>query len=461
MSSTRTLLVAWTFCLIGAAVACGVVDSPIPTVVPAPVATAPVSPVPATVPADTPASGTRAAATPTPVPEQTLTAPPAPVSPESPTPESLVPMSPLMASLAVTPLAFADSPIVFADYAGSRAATGLEDVQGIDDVLSALSAENPEAMQRIYEGIAIDVDFLSRTIILKDRVGLDVYAFDRSIWSSEPKHEAPGFLLIQGKFDIENVIDNLMELDYTKDSHGGADYYRLGDDFGYSIAHPLRGLGLTLNRVAWLDPWLAAARSTGIVAELIDVQRGRASGLLTSEGHRALAEAVGEGLIGGAFLPPQWVLENWNTVNTGPVERLDRYMKGAGRWDRLSPYSLALFGYRAWEDAEETVVALFYTDPTAAEHDAQELKKRWDGFHYTLIGLMGGTQEVPATASCSPFSTSVFRQPGYSVLVGTCPVVRGQEPDPTVKGPSLWLWLFDTRELQFLVRDLEDLRNEP
>ncbi len=379
-------------------------------------------------------------------------------APESPTPESLVPMSPLMDSLAVTPLAFADSPILFADYAGSRAATGLEGVQGIDDVLSA---ENPDAMRRIYEGIAIDVDFLSRTVTLKDRIGLDVYAFDRSIWSSEPRHEAPGFLLIQGKFDIENVIDNLMELDYTKDSHMGADYYRLGDDFGYSIAHPLRGLGLTLNRVAWLDPWLAAARSTGIVAGLIDVQRGRASGLLTSESHRALAEAVGEGLTSGAFLPPQWVLENWNTVNTGPVERLDRYMKGAGRWDRLSPYSLALFGYRAWEDAEETVVALFYTDPTAAEHDAQELKKRWDGFHYTLIGLMGGTQEVPATASCSPFSTSVFRQPAYSVLVGTCPVLRSEAPDPTVQGPSLWLWLFGARELQFLVGDLDDLRNEP
>ena len=424
-------------------VACNSGGSPTPTV----------ASVPTAVPARTPVAETRAPASPIPTPVPT----------DTPGSETLVPASPLMDSLAVTPLAFADSPILFADYAGSRAATGLEAVQGIDDVLSA---ENPEAMQRIYEGIAIDIDFLSKTVILKDRVGLDVYAFDRSIWSSEARHEAPGFLLVQGKFDIENVIDNLIELGYTKDSHMGADYYRLGDDFGYSIAHPLRGLGLTLNRVAWLDQWLAAARSTGIVAKLIDVQRGDASSLLESESHRALAEAVGEGLIGGAFLPPQWVLENWNTVNTGPVERLDRYMEdaeeGDGRWERLSPYSLALFGYRAWEDAEETVVALFYTDPTAAEHDAQELKKRWDGFHYTLSGLMGEeTPEVPATASCSPFSTSIFRQPAYSVLVGTCPVLRSEAPDPTVKGPSLWSWLFDARELQFLVGDLNDLRNEP
>ena len=387
-----------------------------------------------------------------------MTAPPTPVPPG---PVSPVPMSPLMESLAVTPLAFADSPILFADYAGSRAATGLEGVQGIDDVLSALSTDNPEAMQRIYEGIAIGGDFLSRTVTLKDRVGLDVYAFDRSIWSLEPKHEAPGFLLVQGKFDIENVIDNLMELDYTNDSHMGADYYRLGDDFGYSIAHPLRGLGLTLNRVAWLDPWLAAARSTGTIAGLIGVQRDGKPSILVNDGHRALAEAVGEGLLGGAYMPPQWIVENWNTVNAGPADRLDRYKAGADRWGRLSPYSLALLGYRVREDAEETVVALFYPDPEAAGNDAPELEKRWNSFYYDPAGLLTEPEpeETPVTRSCFPFSTTVIRQAAHSVLVGTCPVLRSEEPDPTVKGSSLWSWLFSARELQFLVRDLEDLRN--
>ena len=367
-------------------------------------------------------------------------------------------MSPLMESLAVSPFEFADSVIVFADYAGSRAATGLEDVQGIDDVFSA---ENPGALQLIYEGVAIHPEFRSSTITLKDRVGLDVYAFDRSIWSSEPRHEAPGFLLIHGKFDIENVIDNLMELDYTNDSHGGADYYRVGDDFGYSIAHPLRRLGLTLNRVAWLDPWLAAARSTGAIAGLIEVQRGEKPSILVNDGHRVLAEAVGEGLLGGAYMPPQWIVENWNTVNTRPADRLDRYTTGAERWGRLSPYSLALFGYRVREDAEETAVALFYPDPEAAGNDAHELEQRWNSFHYDPVGPLTEPEpeETPVTRSCSPFSTTVIRQAAHSVLVGTCPVLRGEDLDLTVKGLCLWLWLFGTRELQFLVRDLEDLRN--
>ena len=158
--STRVLLAAMILCSTLPVVACDSSDSPTPTFaavsavgapasptpapgsVDTPVAgtPAPVSPIPTAVPANTPVSGTRAAATRTPVREQTLTAPPTPVPPG---PVSTVPMSPLMESLAVTPLAFADSPILFADYAGSRAATGLEGVQGIDDVLSALSTDNP------------------------------------------------------------------------------------------------------------------------------------------------------------------------------------------------------------------------------------------------------------------------------------------------------------------------------
>ena len=456
--------------------ACNPGGSPTPTVGPSSATGTRAAPVPTAVPALTPVAETRAPPSPSPSPSpvavavavaatvvqgsatpvlvQTATSvpptsvPPGPVSP--------VRMSPLMESLAVTPLAFADSPILFADYAGSRAATGLEDVQGIDDVFSVEGA-----MERIYEGVAIDDDFLSGAVTLRDRVGLDVYAFDRSIWSSEPKHEAPGFLLIQGKFDIENVIDNLMELDYTNDSHGGADYYRLGDDFGYSIAHPLRRLGLTLNRVARLDPWLAAARSTGTIAGLIGVQRDEKPSILVNDGHRVLAEAVGEGLLSGAYMPPQWIVENWNTVNAGPVDRLDRYTVGAEQWGRLSPYSLALLGYRVREDAEETVVALFYPDPEAAGNDAPELERRWNSFHYDpSTGLLAEPEpeETPVTRSCSPFSTTVIRQAAHSVLVGTCPVLRGEDLDPTAQGPSLWLWLFGARELQFLVGDLEAIR---
>ena len=149
-------------------------------------------------------------------------------------------------------------------------------------------------------------------------------------------------------------------------------------------------------------------------------------------------------------------------MNTRPVDGLDRYTTGAEQWGRLSPYSLALLGYRVREDAEETVVALFYPDPEAAGNDAPELEQRWNSFHYDpSSGLLTEpeSEETPVTRSCFPFSTTVIRQATHSVLVGTCPVLRGEDLDPTAQGPNLWRSLFDTRELQFLAGDLEDLRN--
>ena len=215
-----------------------------------------------------------------------------------------------------------------------------------------------------------------------------------------------------------------------------------------------------MNRIAFLDDWIAAAPSTGIIEQLIDVHHGESPSLLESAPHRALIEAIGDGLLGGAFIPPGWIAENWNTVNTGSVARLDRYMAGPDQWGQFSPYDLALLGYRVQGDAEETVFAFYYPDPVAAARDAGELEKRWNSFHYDPRGPLANPEpeEVPATLSCSPLSTTVIEGSGHSVLIGTCPVLRSEERDPAVKGPSFWSWLFGARELQFLVRDLNELK---
>ena len=84
------------------------------------------------------------------------------------------------------------------------------------------------------------------------------------------------------------------------------------------------------------------------------------------------------------------------------------------------------------------MVALFYPDPEAAGNDAHELEQRWNSFHYDpAAGLLTEPEETPVTRSCSPFSTTVIRQAAHSVLVGTCPVLRGEDLDPTAQGPSL------------------------
>jgi hypothetical protein len=369
-----------------------------------------------------------------------------------------------MESLALVPLEFADRSIEFADYATSRTVTGLEEVRGIEDVFSPSDTEaGLERFQRIYEGVTIYPQFKSYFGALNERLGLDVIALDLGIWSKRPARLVADFLLMRGPFDSENVASKLSELEYKTDSYEVPVYYWFKGEPSLDINHPLGTLGLALNQIALVDPWLLAARDFGIITKLIDVQFNKVPSLMESDSHRALAEAVGEGFIGGAFIPPGWIVDSWKTglFNSNipkPVERLDRYSEGPNRWGELSPHTLALLGYRVRGDVEETVVALYYPDPAAASNDVVELEKRWNSFYYDPR-IFGETEETLATRSCAPFSTTVIQQSDASVLLGTCPVIRSEEYDPTVKGASLWVELLGSRELHVLVQDLEQLRH--
>lgn len=311
----------------------------------------------------------------------------------------------------------------------------------------------------VPEGVALHEVFSLRTVQLKG-LGIDVLELNPSIWSWQPGNQMETFFIGKGLLDRNYIIGNLVELGYEETSYRKTTYWGLDEDFTPATRPPLRGgLGLTLNRVAILDGMLLAAPASGIMEGLIATQEGAAPSLINSGAHRAIAEAAGEGFISGALMPAQWIVDNWNTRNTRSTDRLDRYKEEANRWENLKPYTLALFGYRLHQDTEEISVALYYPDPKAAAADAQVLEDRWNSFYYDPMGPLSESEseDVPATASCSPFSTTAIEGPGHSVLVGSCPVLRSEEYDLTVKGPVLWLWLFFTRELQFLVQDLDEL----
>ena len=363
-----------------------------------------------------------------------------------------LPESRLAEALGRVPLEFSSEVIQFADYSGSRAVNGLEEIDSTEEFFQLDS----KTRDRLYSGVPLHFHLSERVSTMIDLIGVDVGAFDLSVWSWQFGSRPRIFLLAEGNFDHEIVTGGLQALDYKEGDYAGTAYYRLNEDFDLSLlTHPL---GLLFNRVALLDDQIVAAPSTGIIEQLIDANRGASPNLLESEPHRALTVAIGEGLLGGAFMPPHWIVENWNTVNTRSVSRLHRYMEGPEQWGQLSPYDLALFGYRAQGDAEETVFALYYLDHAAAARDSGEFEKRWNSFHYDPKGPHGDPQEVPATLSCAPFSTIIIEGPDHSVLVGTCPVLRSEERNLAVKGPGLWSWLFSTRELQFLVRDLNELK---
>jgi len=160
-------------------------------------------------------------------------------------------------------------------------------------------------------------------------------------------------------------------------------------------------------------------------------------------------DAAGNGLVTGAFLTPQWLTETWNTVNPKPPGRLDRYREGPEAWGTLPEYGLALTGYRANEN--QIVVALLLPGNSDAQEASQELAARWDSYGFDALGPFSEDEDVPLNQVCSPLTTRTVQNGEYAVLTSSCPMTR--EGDN-----SLWTWLFNTRQLELLVPDLENLK---
>ncbi len=346
----------------------------------------------------------------------------------------------------------ADSPLIFADYASSRTITNLKEIREFEDVANL----DPDKRARLYEGVPLHDGLRPLTAQLNSLTGLNILGFHMGIWSWQPGSHPQNFMLMRGSVDVQRIVGRLLDLDYKQDEYEGNEYYWLYDNFKVDLRHPLRQRGLPINRMSFVGDWLLAASATDTLKKLIEVQNEEALNLLDSKRHQALAEAVGEGLLGGAFLTPQWIVDDWNKLNRRPLPRLDQYLEGSDGWGILSSYTLVLFGYRVQGTVEETMFALYYPDPAGAERDAAELERRWNSFYYEPF--VGRETETPVAHSCAPLATTAITDSNSSILVGTCPVIRSAERDPAVAGPNLWLSLFGSKELQFLVPDLAVLK---
>jgi hypothetical protein len=355
----------------------------------------------------------------------------------------------------MVPLDIGVDKVEFADYASARAAAGMEHARGIKETLQL----TPEEWKRLYGGLPKNNNLWDYAYNLPDTAGLDLLGFDLGIWSDRAGFDYPNFMVLEGPLDREGIIAKLLELDYKEATYKGTAYYWLFEDWRSAslLEHPLRIMGPYLNRIAFVGDRLLVATTTEIMEGLIDVQRGEAPSLLDSSPYRGLAEAVGEEVLGGVFVEPQWIVDAWNPWDKKPAERLDEYLEGPDRWGTLSPYSLAFLGYRFRGDAQQVATALYYPDPEAAGNDAEELEKRWESFEF-YPDATGAPERVSVSQFCSPFSALAIRLADSSVLVGSCPTLSVEGAEPLDDGIGLWRTLFWHGELQFLAPDLEELK---
>jgi len=82
------------------------------------------------------------------------------------------------------------------------------------------------------------------------------------------------------------------------------------------------------------------------------------------------------------------------------------------------------------------VIALYYPNPASAQRDRIELEHRWN----TLKVNFGASslEEGPLSQACAPFTIRVIEEQDYSILIGTCPLKRGQFPDILLDQTYLW-----------------------
>jgi len=141
------------------------------------------------------------------------------------------PESRLAEALGRVPLEFSGEVIQFADYSGSRAVNGLEEVNSTEEFFQLDS----RVRERLYSGVPLHFHLSERISTMIDLIGVDVGAFDLSVWSWQFGKRPRIFLLAEGNFDREIVTGGLRALDYKEGDYAGTAYYRLNEDFDLSL----------------------------------------------------------------------------------------------------------------------------------------------------------------------------------------------------------------------------------
>ena len=85
------------------------------------------------------------------------------------------------------PLDFSNQGVEFADYSGSRAATGLAEAV----TAKALFQLDHRTRERYHEGFRLHPHLRSRIQRMNDLMGVDVFAFELSVWSWQDGNNSP------------------------------------------------------------------------------------------------------------------------------------------------------------------------------------------------------------------------------------------------------------------------------
>ena len=353
--------------------------------------------------------------------------------------------------------------LLFANYDEARLAADATGFEGFDTFI----AEGPGSVPWTYEILPAKGMFMSYSESARDIIGLDPLGLDQGIWSPVEGSSMPPFSITAGGLeDSQHIYTRLGEAGLKTTFHYGILLlYFWRDDppaLRELMEHPMGTSLLDLNAIAPIGDRLAIARELETLERIVEVHDGSEASLWDEVPWRVLTQSVGDELLGGALLPPEYVVSRTATgsgFGRSAEERLEdweRYASGPDAWGTLEPYTALAVGYGVLYGAESTIIAMYHPDPDSAERNGEELKRRWGSAQLDLRRF--SDSDIPFSELCAPLETRVEAYENSSVLIATCPAI--EQSNPTLIGTlgrDFWKGLMEHHELHFLVPDMAKL----
>ena len=353
--------------------------------------------------------------------------------------------------------------LLFANYAEARLAADATGFEGFDTFI----AEGPGSVPWTYEMLPAKGMFMSYSESARDIIGLDPLGLDQGIWSPVEGSSMPPFSITSGGLeDSQHIYTRLGEAGFNTTFHYGILLLYFWRDYPPALKemmeHPMGTSLFNLNAIAPIGDRLAMSRRIETLERIVEVHDSSEASLWDEVPWRVLTQSVGDELLGGALLPPDYVVSRTATgsgFGRSAEERLEdweRYASGPDAWGTLEPYTTLAVGYGVPYGAESTIIAMYHPDPDNAEHNAAELKRRWESARLDLRRF--SDSDIPFAELCAPLEARVEAYENSSVLIATCPAI--EQSNPTLIGTlsrDFWKGLVTHHELHFLVPDIEEL----
>ncbi len=366
------------------------------------------------------------------------------------------------------PLDYGLTYLRFANYEAARIVADAAGFEGFTTVF----AEGFDSIPWTYVPMFGESGVSSYRGEIYEEAGLDFWVADTFIWTEPQPFRSPTFRVVTGLVDDSvNLGDRLMKVGYQSANHGGTDYYYFWTDKLPSATiqrqSPFKYDVRQWNALAVVGDTLLARRWVQDMPQFIDVHKGNLPSLHDDRGHRELAQAVGDELLAGAFLKPDFVAGAWNDSGLRRVETSPgKFASYSETWGTMEPYTVAVLGYSVRDGVERNVIGLHYADREAAGRNADELTLRWNSSYLDIPSPGGNSRDgtLPDvhqlyTDICAPFETRTVEYEKSSVLIGSCVATDLDLIVVGAGGNQLWWGMIYFHELHLLVPEIGALKD--